>query len=338
LFFEGIQIVLLIVFSIFVVFLVAIAIRALQMKNRRGFINSLSNATIIIIASVLYIFKSEQLEQPFLSFPFDLILIGHFLLMIGVQEIYIYRVKKDKNRLKKDEKIIKSNKEFKIEQETGRKALHLLGFLLIPPYFGLGIWYYNVIQGILQYFNISVLKIPPDLIPQTIAFLGILTALIFVLVPEIYRMYNNEYCLLKRFMSFLREDELYAVGPHVNMITGMLIPIILIPEPFLAEGTMLSGIIADGVSSIVGKKWGKLEFNKKNHKKVEGLISGTFTSFITAFVFFVFQYSVFESTIYSIVLCIIFAIIDFVPLGISDNILTPVVSGLSISFVNFYFF
>ncbi|TFF86454.1 MAG: hypothetical protein EU551_01520 [Promethearchaeota archaeon] len=315
---------------------IVIAFRAKKLKNFKGFLNSFTPAIILLLSIFSYFYMTLLLDRFILVFPLDFILVGHFLAVLGFQQIYIFRVKRDKSSENENEKQIieKSAKDFTPQQEGGRKALHLLGFLLVPPYFGMGLWYYNILRVILDFFNAPPMNINPEYIPQTIALLGILTAFIFVMVPELYRMFKPNYCMLQRFIHILREDEINALGPHVNMICGVLIPIILIPEPFLAVGTMLSIIIADGAASVIGKKWGKRIFNKKNNKTYEGLFAGIATNFLVSFIFYIIQYPVWQCLIFSGTCCIIFGVLDYISFNISDNILNPVISGIAIALIS----
>ncbi|MBD3229795.1 MAG: hypothetical protein GF329_16555 [Candidatus Lokiarchaeota archaeon] len=309
-----------------------------KLNNPKGFLNSLFPGLILFLSVIAYLFQSYQLGHLILVFPLDLILVGHFGVMLFFQQIYLYMVKKDEKSNGKQNKksgmnkkpLIKSAKDFTMHQEGGRKALHLLGFLLIPPYFGMGLFYYNILRVILNFINAPPMNINSYYIPQTIALLGILTAFIFVMVPEIYRMFEHKYCMLQRFMKILRKDEMYSIGPHINMIVGMIIPIILIPEPFMAVGTLFSGIMADGIASVMGKKYGKHIFNKKNNKTIEGLLAATATSFLTSFIFYIFNYPLWQCILFSSICCIIFAIIDYLSLPLSDNILIPVITGFLI--------
>ncbi|TFF90076.1 MAG: hypothetical protein EU548_04845 [Promethearchaeota archaeon] len=305
----------------------------MKLKNRKGVLNSLVPGIVLFISIIAYLFQSYQLGHFILVFPLDLILVGHFGVMLIVQQIYVYRVKKDKKSNGESKPVIKSAKDFTMNQESGRKALHLLGFLLIPPYFGMGLLYYNILRVILDFINAPSMNISSSYIPSTIALLGILTAFIFVMVPEIYRMFEHKYCLLQRFMKILRDDEIYSIGPHINMIVGMIIPIILIPEPFMAVGTMFSGIMADGMASVVGKKFGKHIFNKNNNKTIEGLLTGTVTCFLTSIIFYIFNYPIAQCLLFSSICCIIFAILDYLSLPISDNILIPLITGFCITIV-----
>jgi len=329
-----IHLVLFLIFIIIIIFLIVIGIRAKRLKNHIGFINSIFPAGILILSIILYIIKFYQVGQFLLVFPLDLILVCHFLFMVGIQQIYVYRVKHSKDNKKSVQLIIKDVKEFTLDQEGGRKVLHLLGFLIIPPYFGMGVLYYNTLRAILDFFNAPSMNIRSELIPQTIALLGILTAFIFVTIPEMYRIYNHNYCLLQRFMHVLRKEEINAVGPHVNTMVGVIIPIILISEPYLAVGTIFSGIMADAAASIIGKKWGKIIFKKKNNKTIEGLIGGVIIGFFTSFIFYIFNYPIYLCIIFSLICCIIFGLLDFLSFSISDNILNPILSGIAISLAN----
>jgi len=314
-----------------------VSIRAFKRHNIRGFINSLFSGIVLTLSIFAYIYISTIYGHFILVYPLDLILIGHFLLMLLIQLIYYYRAKKSQEDTQPKINEYKSSKDFTLDQELDRKAVHLLGFLLIPPYFGFGLLYYYILAFLLNLFNIPPMNIQPSLIPQTMALLGIITALIFVMVPEFYRMYNIKFCLLQRYMHILRKDEVDAIGPHVNTIIGVIIPIILISEPYLAVGTMFSGIMADSVASIVGKKWGRIIFNNRNRKTIEGLIGGTLSCFVLSYIFYIFNYSLNTSLILSTICCTIFALIDIASIYISDNILYPVISGISISIVRTFF-
>ncbi|MHA1696235.1 MAG: hypothetical protein ACTSUG_13270 [Candidatus Helarchaeota archaeon] len=332
--FENFHLALLLIFVFFIIFLFIIGIRAKRFKNNKGFINTIFIAIILIASIILYYIKSFQIGYLILVYPLDFLLVILFLLMIGVQQIYIYRVKHSNNSEKNSELILRNSKDFTIHQESGRKALHLLGFLLIPPYFGFGTLYYDLLRILLDFFNVPPMNVRPELIPQTMALLGILSAFIFVMIPEIYRMYRHDYCLLQRFMQILRREELNAIGPHISTIGGVIIPIILISDPYLAVGTMFSAIMADGVASVIGKKWGKKVFNKKNNKTIEGLTAGIITCFFTSYIFYMFNYPVYKGIIFSLICCVIFGVLDYLSISISDNSLNPLISGIIISFTN----
>ena len=133
------------------------------------------------------------------------------------------------------------------------------------------------------------------------------------------------------FEDSLRPSELETFTPGSIMILSW-IPFFLVNIQILLDIVLISSI-SDGITSIIGIKFGKIAI-KGTKKKLEGTIAGIITTYLIVIIInliFPFQgLQNFEIHIIALFAAIGFGLVDIFSRKITDNFLNPVVTGLII--------
>ncbi len=238
--------------------------------------------------------------------------------------------------------------EIPIKMEIIRKSFHLTGLIFIVGYFGCycippltllankGIYVfihwtkpiYNVLWG-----DISNYPYPFDGIDaiNAIITLGLLGAFFFMINSDLIRVLLGPEYSIFHFLtrSTLRNEEYEAVGPQIYLITGAIFGYILFLMGIIDILSYIAGLscscFSDALAALVGRIWGDKSVNCRGGQKktVEGFIAGTGSAFAFCLII--------VGPIYAIIGTLIFLLIDYLSLHISDNILNPIFIPLGIT-------
>jgi len=187
-----------------------------------------------------------------------------------------------------------------LKKEIARKSIHFTTSILPFAYFSLA-----------QKEQILVLSI---------------SLFVLFLIGDILRIYVTQMKQIyeKIFGSLLRENE---SGKNLNGATllflGFSVSIVLF-EKNIAIIAMLFLAISDSVAAIVGKRFGK---HRIFSKTFEGALGFFASAFIISLIFY-------DRIIFSLLIALIMAIIELVPLKINDNIVIPIATGLLFTLAN----
>jgi dolichol kinase len=225
----------------------------------------------------------------------------------------------------KEHFIKKYSKTSEFKKDMKRKLTHFYPALIIIGFYFLGIVLepYTIIYGInsqifSQYWQFAI----------AIHFLWMMN------IGDLFRL-NNFKKLGKFgtrwFEDSLRPSELETFTPGSIMILSW-IPFFLVNNQILLVIVLISSI-SDGITSIIGIKFGKISI-KGTKKKLEGTIAGIITTYLIVIIInliFPFQgLQSFEIHIIALFAAIGFGLVDIFSRKITDNFLNPVVTGLII--------
>ena len=111
--------------------------------------------------------------------------------------------------------------------------------------------------------------------------------------------------------------------------------------PRVACAAISIAIFGDAAANVIGKKWGKHHFKK--NKTLEGLLGGGLVSFVSAFAFLIYE-DLLTATVSSalhilpIALggAVAFMVVDFLSPSISDNLINPLASGITMALMTIF--
>ncbi|MHA1270602.1 MAG: diacylglycerol/polyprenol kinase family protein [Candidatus Helarchaeota archaeon] len=266
---------------------------------------------------------------------------------------------------------VKSTKIHYLDLEISRKLFHiciiavLIGYLMLGELIGMGI--FNSTVNL--YSNLPPVSYIPydqidfqDLLTNhyfsfvlnrwLVVFISMVIG-ILLLLSEFLRYFNFRYYPIKTIDGVYREKEKNAMGPHVYLVMGICFVALVLPPPIAMSAIAISGL-ADAVATIVGITIGKKKVHKGSSKTWAGCIAGFISAlFFGMFSYFILlnkytipglletyypgfkQFNIAQGIISSIVGALVFFLIDYFspPMHFSDNILNPLLCGLSMYFV-----
>ena len=289
--------------------------------------------------------------------------------------VYLIKEKYFSKQFDTKEKIekAKSKKIHFLDLEISRKLFHiciiavLVAYLILGELVGMGIFNATsaLYNGLPSYSFIPYDQIDfNDLLNNQnfrfvldrwlVVFIAIVIG-ILLLLSEFLRYFNFRYYPIKTIGGVYREQERNAMGPHVYLVFGIVFVAVMFPPPIAIGVIAISGL-ADAVATIIGITIGKKKVHKGSSKTWAGCIGG----FIAALLFSLFGYiilmgrctvpgllgtyypgmkpfSIFQGVVSSTVGAIVFFIIDYSspPLHYSDNLLNPILCGISMYIVCF---
>lgn len=243
-----------------------------------------------------------------------------------------------------DKSFYKQDISFKME--CVRKAFHLMGFLLVLSYYGMG---FGAFAGLV---NDSVLEFIPDPAVQyeslwgpvssypfpitdqtaiaSLTLFALTCAFFFAAIPDFLRvLWHTKYNLLDRLTgAVLRGKEYKAAGPQVYLLSGVLFTYVLYhPVGLLTDvGFVMAGALvacfSDAIAAIVGRGWGKHKVTCINgdEKSLEGFVAGVGLTYLIALIFL--------GPVIAIFAALIFFLLDYFPLPVADNLLNPILIGV----------
>ncbi|MHA1270078.1 MAG: hypothetical protein ACTSPY_09860 [Candidatus Helarchaeota archaeon] len=315
----------------FIGFLVKIGILAGKTNNKEGKINSFTGAILLSFIGVYYL-VSSLIGSPIVVYPFNSLMIIWVIIILSIQSTYILSKIKSKIHIKIP-KFIK-NEDFTFFHEIQRKLTHLVGLLLIVCYFWVSVPVFSMIQELIIMFQsmnaniwgIVIINVNPNYIPQMISIFAIFCTGILILIPDIIRILNYKYSIFKQFANVMREKERNAVGPHICLIIGCLVPMILISEYLISIAGAVIAIFSDAAASLIGRRYGKhkLPFAKRTGKSYEGLIGGFVVAILTPLPILLWGYNVGISILLALIGAIVVSIIDILTPIVTDNYINPI--------------
>ena len=229
--------------------------------------------------------------------------------------------------------------ELKLKREYLRKSFHTVILLVAFCYFFLAflindfVYDYIYLADPELYYSIwgtSEYPLPPAtsndvMITFNWTFMFFLCAILLLIIPDIFRIYNRKYSLFSGvYKKVIRMKELYSVGPQIYLTLActfvFLLAILGIFIPGVAIAGMMIAAFGDAAAAIFGRKFGTHKFDtilqKEEKKSYEGFVAGVGVSFLVA-LFFVGPFL-------ALLGAITFGIIDYLNPKIADNILNPI--------------
>ncbi len=333
------DILLVIAFGALIPFLIKIGLKAKKINNKEGFYNSMTCAGLLGFILIYYI-VSSLIGNPLIVYPFNTLIIIWVLIILSLQILYILFIKRS-IKSKKVPNFVK-NEDFTFFHEIQRKSTHLVGLLLIACYFWISIPVFTWVQDLIIYFesiNANIwgmvfIEINSSYIPQMVSIFAIFCTAFLITVPDIIRVMNFKYTMFKKFADVMREKERNAIGPHVSLLIGSIIPMILINEYLISVAGIIIAIFSDAAASLVGRKFGKhkLVFSERTGKSYEGLIGGFITAFLCPLPILLWGYDLYTSIILALIGAIVVSIIDIITPTLTDNILNPICASFFMYF------
>ena len=186
-----------------------------------------------------------------------------------------------------------------VKKETVRKTIHLL--IALSPALAALNYHFTVlflITGVLSYTIMEFMR------------------LIGVKVPLVSD--------LTTMVSRRRERNRFVLGP-VTLGLGALATLLLFPPP-VAYISIFALALGDGLSSLVGKMYGKIRPDFLLGKSVEGSAACFIATFISAWM-------VSHNHIVSLTAAVTATIVEALPLKDYDNIVLPLVVGVVVNIV-----
>ncbi|NVM30409.1 MAG: hypothetical protein HWN65_16300 [Candidatus Helarchaeota archaeon] len=258
----------------------------------------------------------------------------------------------------------------KLDLEISRKIYHVIIIVVLVCYLFVG---QIVLDSIYQFSSFGLpadpLLPPPEVVYDNVFVVGIIDfraghlliimavtfVFIILLTTDFIRIKKYRYYPFKMLAKIYRDKERLVLAPHLYLTGGVLFIVIFssgidlwlntpagISAQIVAITVMVSAL-ADALATIIGVTKGKHHLKGGKSKKIwEGWIAGFISAFILGFLSFLAlmsQYggTIFEGIILSLVAAIVFGLIDYFSPPISDNVLNPVLIGLTLWGVAFLF-
>ena len=322
------------------ILLLYITYLARKKREIGAFINNLANGLVLIISitvNLILIKFTNLLNNEFVIFPFNIMMIGFIGLFLPLFSLFVSR---EKHRLKNGKKVfLGSNSqlftELPLKYDIYRKLTHLIVLGIIFFYFILGFLIQNVFVYIVELipdFISRLFQVEGDIMIFTqnlvvflvgISLIGLLTAdIVRILAPEIYP--------LKQINQILREKELHLrLGPHISMGIGCFSIILLYGliqplGPVIICTSMVMAIFGDITSNLVGRTIGHRRI-RETKKTYEGLIAGIIVSFLSGISVLYLLRNFYKFDIVGLLLIpfigtMIIGLLDYIDLEIDDNL------------------
>ncbi len=298
---------------------------------------------------------SLYLLYPTPTATFAIYFLGFVFVFIAIFVLYEWKTKKFSSAPPPEHKV------HKLDKELSRKAFHVLiigvlavylivgrlvrnslyTYLSIPAYdyWGYGAADWTVIDG-----------------GQLITMFGVTIVFEFCLLLDMIRLKAPRYFPARMLRNLYREKEKDTLGPHIYLVAGILFATVVFPPP-IAMAVVAISALGDATATIVGVTKGKRKIRPGVSKKTwEGTIAGMIASFAFGFISFIaiaFSPAYFGYVGNSLGLGIViglvvnaaavpvFFLIDYYtpkPLPFSDNLLNPLLVGLTMWGVYALFF
>ena len=225
----------------------------------------------------------------------------------------------------KEQFLEKYSKTSEFKKDMKRKLTHFYPALIIIGFYILG----NALESFTTIYGINSLTFSKYWqLAIAIHFLWMMN------IADLFRL--NSFEKLGKFGTrwfedSLRPSELETFAQGSIMILSW-IPFFLADIQILLAIVLISSI-SDGVTSIIGIKFGKIKI-KGTKKKLEGTIAGIITTYLIVIIINLilpFQgLQIFEIYLIALFAAIGFGLVDIFDRKITDNFLNPVVTGLII--------
>jgi len=305
-------------------------------KNKKQMSGFLTNEILVaigyfvlaIIYPFLFNFVDISIQQMLYFHLWDSLTVHIFC-----WKIYLFFAKRNNKKYHremnyeqwKEQFIEKYSKISEFKKDTKRKLAHFYPALIIIGFYILGI--------VLEPYTIRY-DINSQIFSQYWQFAVAIHFLWMMNIADLFRL--NDFKKLGKFGTrwfddSLRPSELETFAQGSIMILSW-IPFFLINIQILLDIVLISSI-SDGITSIIGIKFGKITI-KGTKKKLEGTIAGIITTYLIIIIINLilpFQgLQTFEIHIIALFAAIGFGLVDIFGRKITDNFLNPIVTGLII--------
>lgn len=309
--------------------------------NKYGFNSTILTVFILMVLAFCILFVDGLIPYP-LNAAINIWLFIVFGVQIAYFTLIKVKFKESGNKTNIDDTTYDGG-ELKLTSEYLRKSFHISILLVVFCFFFFALWINKMIYDVyladpqLYYtiWHISEYPLPPNssanlTIAFTWTFMLFICATMFLLIPDIFRIYNRKYSLFSGiYKKVIRLKELYACGPQIYLTLSCTFVFLFAVLGIISVPVVIAGILiaafGDAAAAIIGRKFGKHQFNtffERNGKKsYEGLIAGFSVSYITAFIF--------VGPIVAFFGAIVFSIIDYLNFRIADNVLNPILCTLA---------
>ncbi len=314
-------------------------------ENRYGF-----NSTILIVAFLIILGICLLLFEGLIPYPINGAINVWLAVVFTAQGVYFivmrYKYKEEGNKSNIDDKSYAENGELKLKKEYMRKSFHLVVLLIVICYFFLALIINDFVYRIYLYdpqlyysiWSISDYPFVPTSanelqVMASWTFMFFLSATIFLIIPDIFRIYNRKYSMFSGvYKMVIRKKELYSLGPQIYLTISctfvFLLSILGLIEPMVALAGMMIAGFADAAAAIIGRKYGTHKFKtllqKDEEKSFEGLFAGFFVAYLVALIF--------VGPIVAIFGALTFSVIDYLNPKLADNVLNPILCSLAMLF------
>lgn len=324
---------------------------------REGVFNGILTAAVMVAIGLIYIITGlgtllfnnnvqagVELLYPVPTDSFAIYFLSLLVIFIGGFVIYEYLTEKNIKNPPPERKI------HKLDLEVSRKAFHVLiigilaVYLVVGPLVTTSLYEYLSTPAYALYgYDTADLSVIDS--GQLWAMFGVTAIFEFSFLTDLIRIKAPRWYPARMIANMYREKEKETLGPHIYLVGGILLAIIVFPAPIAMAVIAISGL-GDATATIVGVTKGKHKIHPKVSKKSwEGCIAGMIASFVFGFIAFIAlalspAYNVFGD-IGSLVLTglivnaaavpVFFAIDYFTPspLPFSDNLLNPILIGFT---------
>ncbi len=316
--------------------------------NKYGF-----NSTIITIAILIIMAFSILLIDNLIPYPLNAAIIVWlslvFLVQIGYFLLARFAFKERGNKSNIDQTTYDGG-ELKLKSEYMRKGFHTVILLVAICYFAVALWVNDFVYEIYLtdknlYYSIWNIKNYP-LNPKSTSnlqialswtFMFFLSALMLLLIPDMFRIYNRKYSIFSGvYKRVIRMKELYALGPQIYLTLSCAFVFLFVMLNFIPPAVAIAGMMiaafGDAAAAIFGRKFGKHQFETffdNGTKSYEGLVAGFLVGYISALIF--------VGPIVALFGALMFSLIDYLNIKIADNVLNPIFCTL-IMMVPFFLF
>jgi len=155
----------------------------------------------------------------------------------------------------------------------------------------------------------------------------------FFTLGDLFRLYNFKLLpkwAVQLFTSAMKKKELNSYSSPDGTIMAIALFFIL-PFPIFASIAMLIGV-SDAMASLVGKNYGKRYLKLNSDKKLEGTIAGVVIGIVSTLVLcFIFKpnWAWYVNILLALIAGGVFMLFDYLDLStINDNLSVPIVAGV----------
>ena len=305
-------------------------------ENQYGFNSTIISAGLIIFLALCILFIDWLIPYP-INAAIN-IWLGMIIAFQGIYFLIMRYKYKEKGNKSNIEDEVYTDGELKLQSEYLRKSFHTVILLVAFCYFFIAFWVNDFIYQVFiddpdLYFSIwqtDVYPLDPATTPElqiamTWTFMFFISAMIFLIIPDIFRIYNRKYSIFSGvYKMVIRMKELYAVGPQIYLVLSCTFVFLFVNlniiNPLVALAAMFIAAFGDAAAALIGRRFGKHKFKtvlqEKELKSYEGLIAGFAVSYIGAWIF--------VGPITAIFGALVFSVIDYLNPKLADNVLNPI--------------
>ncbi len=341
--------IVLLLYSLFCFFVMK---KGFEAHNREGAISSL------VVGLFFFVFGTYNYRFGLFFYPFN----GFMLFWVAFCFIFLYsfvifKVLKLKKRGNTDIRLLfyadvdEDRKKYldslNAKQEFKRKIFHLAVLLLVLSYYGWGgvpatTWTNNLVIKFINWLGsiYSSLWGDQNIYPYTVndprvlfdlSFFALVALWMDLIIPDFIRVVHGfDYSIYNVVIkSVIQKKEYKALAPHTFLLATISFIFLLLKIGFgtieYAFVAALCACFGDAIAAIVGKYFGKHKITTLTgtKKSLEGFLSSFIVNFILSMIFVNIWLSLF--------VCVLFFLVDYITLPVSDNILNPVVIFIGLS-------